>query len=208
MSGDGGTGSATSQATSDAGGATGSGGAAGATTDTTTATGQTAVGSGGSSGGFDTAGWEALARDTGMTADQIKERLSHARTWEQRAKDNKGAADQLPTLQQQLDQVRKDLADRDVRDVERSGRLAMAQVRAGLANARVSEDDVKDLLAEIDSTRLLKDGEPDEQAINRIVGALSRAAGRPVPDRDQGQRGAAPATDMNTLIRRAAGMNV
>lgn len=160
----------------------------------------------GAGNGFDSTAWQALAEETGLTPTQIKTRLGHARTWEQRAKDNKGAAEQLPTLQQQLDQMQKALADRDVRDVERAGRLAMSQVRAGLADAGIKADDVKELLNEFDPTRLLAEGEPDDEAIARFVSSLSRIAGRPTPDRDQGKTGGEVPADMNALIRRAAGI--
>jgi hypothetical protein len=149
--------------------------------------------------------WRAFADEVGLSPGEVKKRLGHARTWEDRAKANKGAVEQAQTLQQQLEQLRFDLADRDQRDIERAGRLAMTQVRSALAEAGIKPDDVKDLLDEFDPLRLLKDGEPNDEAIGRIVGALRRTAGRPSADPDQGQRGDGAPQDMNALIRRAAG---
>lgn len=167
-------------------------GAAGAATGTTTAT---------STDDWGAADWKALADEVGMTPAEVKKKLGHARTWEKRANDNVDAAKQLPTLQQQLDQMKQELSERDVRDVERNGRMAMTQVRSALAESGVRADDVKDLLAEIDPARLLKDGEPDDAAINRVVGALCRTAGRPTADPDQGRGSTGGPTDMNTLFR-------
>ena len=150
--------------------------------------------------------WKALADEVGMSPAEIKKKLGHARTWEKRATDNVEAAKQLPTLQQQLDEMKQTLAARDVRDIERAGKLAVTQVRSALSDAGIKADDVKELLDEIDPSRLLKDGEPDEKAIERIVGALRKAAGRPTPDHDQGKRSSTAPTDMNALIRRAAGV--
>lgn len=145
--------------------------------------------------------WKAFAAEVGLTPTEVRKKLGHARTWEKRPTDNHEAAKQLPTLQQQLDQLRQEMSERDVRDVERSGRMAMTQVSSALAEAGVRADDVKDLLAEIDPARLLKDGEPNDEAINRVVGALCRTAGRPTADPDQGRGGDGGPTDMNTLFR-------
>lgn len=145
--------------------------------------------------------WKAFAQEVRLTPADLRKKLDHARTWEQRAKENKAGADQAKTLQQQVEEMQKALAERDVREVERAGRLAMTQVRSGLAEAGIKADDVKELLDEIDPTRLLKDGEPNDEAIGRIVGALRRAAGRPTPDPDQGRSSAAQPTSMSEFMR-------
>lgn len=178
----------------------------------TSGTGTTGTGTGTANTGtqaaddFDADVWRSFAKEVGLTPAKIQERLGHARTWEQRARENKGAADQVPTLQQQLDAMKSVLAERDVRDVERNGKLALTQVRSGLAEAGIKVDDVKELLDEIEPTRLLKNGEPDDKSIERIVGALRKAAGRPTADPDQGKgAGSKAPADMNSLIRSAAG---
>lgn len=191
-------------------GAPAEGGQQGTTTDTGTGGAATETGAAGtastSTDDWGAAEWKALADEVGMSPAEIKTKLGHARTWEKRATDNVEAAKQLPTLQQQLDEMKQTLADRDVRDVERAGKLAVTQVRSALSDAGIKADDVKDLLAEIDPSRLLKDGEPDQKAIERIVGALRKAAGRPTPDQDQGRRSSTAPTDMNALIRRSVGI--
>lgn len=172
---------------------------------TATATAPTPTGS--DSGGFDAASWRALADEVGLTPEQLKKELGFARTWEKRAKENKGAADQLGTLQTQLDKLQQQLADKDVAEVERNGKFAIKEVRTQLAEAGVKPDQVTDLLAEIEPTRLLKDGQPNDEAIARVVSALRKVAGRPAPDPDQGKgagKSGGPAS-MNDLIRRAAG---
>ena len=150
--------------------------------------------------------WKAFAAESGLSVSKLKERLEHARTWEQRAKDNKGAADQAKTLQQQVEDLRQEQATRDERDGKRAERLALADVRAGLSDAGIKTDDVKDLLGEIDPRRLIKDGEPDDKAVARLVSALAKAAGRATADPDQGKTGGKPPSDMNALIRRSVGI--
>lgn len=152
--------------------------------------------------GFDPEQWEALAKEIGLTPDKVREKLGHARKWEDRAKANREAADQVPQLQQQLDELRKAMADRDLKDLERAGHLAVTQVRSALAESGIRPADVEELLDVIEPTRLLKDGDPSEEAINRVVNALRKAAGRPAPDPDQGRKGGR-VTDMNELFRRA-----
>lgn len=200
MSNDGGAGTSGDgqQGTQAGTGDNGAGAGAGATTATTSTTNST------STDDWGAADWKALADELGLKPAEVKEKLGHARTWEQRAKDNKGAADQLPTLQQQLDEMKKALAERDVRDTERAGRLAMSQLQAGLAKAGIEPDDVKDVLGELDPTRLLKDGEPNPEAISRIVGGLSKAAGRPTADQDQGKKSGAAPKSMGALMREMA----
>lgn len=129
-----------------------------------------------------------------------------ARKHEDRAKANAEAAAGAKTVEQQLEEMRKVIADRDVADVSRSGRMAMTTVQAQLAGQGFSPDDVAGLLEQIDPVRLLKDGEPDDGAIKKLVESLIKVGGRTTPDRDQGQRGGNGPLDMNALIRRRAGV--
>lgn len=152
--------------------------------------------------GWDADDWKAFATEVGLSPAEVKKKLGHARTWEDRATKNVDAAKKLPTVEQQLEQLKQQMSERDARDVDRAGRMAMTQIRSGLAEAGLRADDVKDLLAEIDPKRLLKDGDPDDEAINRVVGALCRTAGRPTADPDQGRGdGGTAGTDMNSLFR-------
>lgn len=149
--------------------------------------------------------WKDFAKESGLSVTEVKRRLEHARTWEQRAKENKGAADERTSLQQTVEEMQRSLAERDERDAKRAGQLALTQVRSSLAEAGIRTDDVQELLDELDPKRLLKDGEPDDKAISRIVGALRKAAGRATPDPDQGKSGGKGPADMNTWIREFAG---
>lgn len=153
--------------------------------------------------GTDDTDWKALAEKAKDDADKWK---SLARRHEDRAKANADAATKAQTVEEQLEQLRKDMALRDLADVTRSGRLAVSQVHARLAEAGLSRQDVDGLLDLVDPTTLLTDGEPDDKAIGRLVKSLTRVAGRTTPDRDQGRTGGTPPSDMNTMIRRAAGV--
>ncbi|MDT0302908.1 hypothetical protein [Streptomonospora wellingtoniae] len=158
-----------------------------------------------SEGGFDATPWQELAEETGLSPTQIRKRLEHARTWEQRAKDNKSAADEKQTLQQQVDELRDQMTQRDLADVERNGKLAMTQVESQLAERGIKPEDAKDLLSQIDPTRLLADGDVDTKAVKKLAESLTKVAGRATPDLDQGQRGGDGPTDMNNWIRRKSG---
>lgn len=150
-------------------------------------------------------GGDLEARLAELEADRDKWK-AQARKHEGRARDNAQAASKSQTLEQQIEALRSDIADRDVRDVERNSRLAMTQVKAQIAEAGIKPKDVADLLELVDPLRLLADGEPDEKAIAKIAASITRTGGRPQPDNDQGRRGGNAPADMNQIIRRAAGI--
>jgi len=147
--------------------------------------------------------YKALAAQAQADAERWK---AMSRKHEERAKANADAAAGARTVEQQLEDMRKVIADRDVADVARNGRMAMTTVQAQLAGQGFSPDDVAGLLEQIDPVRLLKDGEPDDGAIKKLVESLIKVGGRSTPDRDQGQRGGNGPMDMNALIRRRAGV--
>lgn len=187
---------------------TGAGGQQGGDTTTSSTTSTAArpgTGSANSNDGFDASVWKTFAEETGLTVEQAKKKLEHARTWEDRAKNNSKAVEELGSLKGDFEKMQQQLSQRDERDQQRAGNLAMSDVRSQLAELGVKASDVKELLDEYEPKRLLKDGEPDDEAIERLVKALAKAAGRPAPDNDQGQKGDDAPPDMNRLIRRAAG---
>jgi hypothetical protein len=149
--------------------------------------------------------WESIASEYG-DPDKVRKALEHARTWEQRAKENRAGAQQAKTLEQQLAEFQQQMSERDERDVERSSKTALAQLKAELGQAGIKWDDVDEALRP-DPMTLLKNGEPDDERIDKLAAALSRHAGRPAPDPDQGRRssgtqGTAPGgSDMNELFR-------
>lgn len=128
-----------------------------------------------------------------------------ARKHESRAKQNADAASKAKTVEEQLADLRRQIADRDIADVQRNGRMAMTQVQAKLAEAGFSRDDVSGLLELIDPVTLLADSEPDDAAIEKLTKSLIKVAGRTTPDLDQGRRGGDAPTDMNAFLRKMAG---
>lgn len=148
--------------------------------------------------------YKALAEKAQADAEKWK---NLARKHEDRARQNADAASKAKTVEEQLGELRKSLADRDAADVVRNGRLAKMQVQAKLAEAGFSSDDVSGLLEHVDTSSLLKDGEPDNGAIGKLAESLAKVGGRATPDRDQGRRSSSDAPqDMNSLIRLAAGL--
>jgi hypothetical protein len=146
--------------------------------------------------------YKALAAQAQADAERWK---AMSRKHEERAKANADAAAGAKTVEQQLEEMRKALAERDVADVSRSGRMAMTTVQARLAEHGFARADVAGLLELVDPVSLLKDGEPDESAIKKLADSLIKVGGRITPDPDQGRRGGKAPADMNSLIRRAAG---
>jgi hypothetical protein len=172
---------------------------AGAASETDTATGTTTD----SADGFDPAPWRGLAEETGLSPEQVKRRLEHARTWEARAKENKQAATQAQTLEQQVAELQQAMSARDAADAERATKLALTQVKAVLAERGIKAEDAAVLLEHVDPTRLLAGGDVDDKAVAKLAESLSKIAGRPTPDPDQGRTGNSPPASMNDLIRRA-----
>lgn len=129
-----------------------------------------------------------------------------ARKHEGRAKQNAAAATESKTLQQQLDELRGQFSERDAADLERNGKLALSQVHTRLAESGITRADVAGLLELVDPQGLLADGQPDDKAVEKLASSLLKVAGRASPDPDQGKRGGSAPADMNTLIRRAAGV--
>jgi hypothetical protein len=134
----------------------------------------------------------------------VAERLARERKKFSDYDDLKKAANQSKPLQEQLDALTAQLAAREAADVEKNGRLALAQVHTLLADNGIKREDVKGVLDRFDPVQLLADGQPDEKAIGEFATALSRVAGRAAPDFDQGKKGGEP-SDMNSMIRRMAG---
>lgn len=133
---------------------------------------------------------------------------SLARRHEGRAKENAQAAAKAKTVEDQIAELRSQLAERDVADVERNGRLAMTQVHAALAETGIKKADAAEFLDLVDPTILLTDGQPDDKAIGKLADSVKKLAGRITPDYDQGRKGGTAPPNMNDLIRRAAGIRI
>lgn len=145
--------------------------------------------------------WRALATELGQSPDQIRQQLEHARTWEKRAKDNRDAATRSQTLEQQLQEMRETLNQREAADLLAAEQAAVTGLRAELAGLGMERTDIADALEFVDTSRLMKDGRPDEKAIETIAAKLARVAGRPQPDRDQGANGSNGSPSMNDWVR-------
>jgi hypothetical protein len=143
---------------------------------------------------------ERLDRERKKYADygELREKAAAAKTTQE----------QLDELRQQFtqqqDEWQQQQAKRDEQDIERAGKTAHTQLRAALLEHGIKVADIDQELLP-DPVRLLKNGEPDDKAITKFATALAKVAGRPAPDPDQGQKGGDAPTDMNALIRRAAG---
>lgn len=138
----------------------------------------------------------------------VNERLTRERKKYADYGDLKEQASKTKSVEEQLQELRKQLTDREVADVEKNGRLALAQVKAQVIGAGFKAEDVSGLFDHIDPMSLLTDGEPDEKAVEKLAKSLTKVAGRATPDPDQGRRGGGDSSDMNTLIRRAAGVQI
>jgi hypothetical protein len=134
----------------------------------------------------DAAAWRAFADEAGITPAEIKRRLEHSRQWETRAKANKTAADKASTLEQQIETMRTEMAERDQRDLERTMRTAGTDLRAALVDLGMTRTDAQDAVEDVDLSRFLTDGDLDSKKIEAAAKRLARVAGRVAPDRDQG----------------------
>ena len=135
---------------------------------------------------------------------------AEARKWEQRAKDNKGAA----AAAEKARLAAMCESERAIEEAKQSARaeattqfgtrLAQTEVRAQAADAGADLAGVFDYL---DLTRFVgEDGEPDTKAIKTFVAALPKKAPTAAPGLDLGARTTAPADgDMNQALRRAIG---
>ncbi len=138
---------------------------------------------------------------------------AEARKWENRAKENSGAAKEAERARL----AAMNEADRAVAEAEGRGRTAAVQEFGkrlartqfdALAGRRNPEVDTAPVFEYLDLTRLVgEDGEPDSKAIQAAVERLIPAPASGLPSFDGGSRTpAAKAPDMNTLIRRQAGV--
>jgi hypothetical protein len=153
--------------------------------------------------GSDGKNWEAEVQRLNKEAEKWR---SLARKHEGRAKENADAAAKAKSVEDQIAELRSQLAERDVADVERNGRMAMTQIHAALAEAGIKKADAAGFLELVDPTTLLTDGQPDEKAIGKLAESVKKLAGRVTPDFDQGRKGGTAPPNMNDLIRRAAGV--
>lgn len=137
-----------------------------------------------------------------------------ARQWEKRAKDNRGAAEELAALkasqmsEQEKAVAQAEKAGRTAAAVEYGAKLAAAHFEAAVARAGIDLGDAADL---IDTTRFVdKDGEVDTDGIKAAVKKLAKLAPRG-PGRSGGDLGGSggsgdqPSIDKQIAEAQAAG---
>jgi hypothetical protein len=145
-------------------------------------------------------------------ADDGTDWKAEARKWEDRAKANKKAADELEKARKaSMTEAERAVAEAEARGrTEATGQFGqrLARTEFDAAAARRNPDvNTKDVLEYVDLTRFVgEDGEPDVKAIQAAVERLVPAPGSNVPSFDGGARTPAPVgNDMNSVIRQAAG---
>lgn len=116
-----------------------------------------------------------------------------ARQWESRAKENKGAAEELAALKaSQMTEQEKAVAEAETRGrtaaaAEYGKQLAAAEFRAAASTAGINLGDAADL---IDTSRFVgEDGQVDTDGIKAAVAKLSALAPAPGPGRSGGDFG-------------------
>lgn len=152
---------------------------------------------------------EETPTDWQAEATKLREELTKARKWEERAKENRKAADELERQRQAaMTETERAVAEAEARGrtaatQDFGKRLATSEIRAAAGEAGADLTGVFDYL---DLSRFVgEDGEPDSKAIKGFVDALPKRSVQPAP-LDLGQRGTPAATqDFNAVLRRAAG---
>ncbi len=157
---------------------------------------------------------DTMSRGTGDGKDwkaEAERFKAESRKWEDRAKANGSAAKELADLKAstQTDHEKAvteaEKRGRTAALAQSAGRLATAELRAAAAG-KVPKEALDGFLAYADLSKFLNaDGEPDSKAIETVVKQLAG------PDKgvdfDGGARKpASKPTDMNALIRQAAGL--
>jgi nitric oxide reductase activation protein len=137
---------------------------------------------------------------------------AESRKWEQRAKDNSRTAKELERQQR----ASMSDADRAISEAEQRGRTAAATdygkrlARAefdSAAGRRNPDFDTASALEFVDLARFIgDDGEPDGKAIKSAVERLVPEPAKGAASFDGGARNTAAGTDMNAIIRKAAGL--
>lgn len=136
---------------------------------------------------------------------------AEARKWEQRAKDNSTKAKELEKQQR----ASMTEAERAVSEAEERGRTAaatdfgkeLAQTQFdALAGRRNPDFDTTKALKRLDLASLLDEsGRPNAKEIKAAVEDLVPEPAKGAASFDGGARGTAASSDMNTIIRKAAG---
>jgi hypothetical protein len=150
-------------------------------------------------------------QDWQAEATRLREELTKARKWEERAKENSAAAkaaekarlDAMSETERAIEEAKQ--SARSEAATEYGKRLARTEFDAA-AGRRNPDFDTAKALQYLDLKTLLdENGEPDIKAIKVAVADLVPEASAGAPDYDGGARTTAPTSDFNQVLRRAAG---
>ena len=151
-------------------------------------------------------------KDWQAEATRLREELTKARKWEERAKENSAAAkaaekarlDAMSESERAVEEARQ--AARSEATLEFGKRLARSEFDA-IAGRRNPDFDTSSALEYVDLAKFVgEDGEPDKEAIKSAVERLVPAPANALPEFDGGSRTTATAPQgMSQLIRKAAG---
>jgi hypothetical protein len=171
-----------------------------------------ATGSGGSGGGSGGEGGRTYTQadlDKAIEKRLARERKKYADYDDLKAKATEADASRKAnqTLEERIEEMQREQAERDAAAVSEKADTAVEKLHAKLVRGGFSDDDATALTETIDPLRLLDDGKPSTEEINKVAKTLTKIGKRSQSDPDQGARGGAPATSMNDMIRQAAGRN-
>lgn len=150
----------------------------------------------------DTTNEQPAKPDTDWQAEAEKWK-KFARTHEEAKKANKAEADRLKAEFEQF----KASAQSEKESVQLSiaSERAVDKLHMRLARAGMDEETATALLGVIDSSKLLAEGKPNDEAIETAAQAIVRNHGTVTPDPDLGQRDTGnPKKNMDDIIRAAA----
>lgn len=159
---------------------------------------------------------ETAAQTTEPDKGQEKDWQAEADKWKALARKHEGSAKANADAAKRLaeiEEANKSEVEKAVEAARKEGtsealrslapRLVAAEFRIAAAG-RLTTEQVAEFLEDLDLTRYLTDdGEVDTDRVAKKVEALAPA--RTAPSFGGGPRASAPVTDMNQLIRRAAG---
>lgn len=126
-----------------------------------------------------------------------------ARKHEDAKKANKAEAERL---QKEYDEYKASIeAEKESAQLSVAQERAVEKLHLKLARAGMDEETATGLLSVIDSSKLLAEGKPNDEAIENAAKAIVRNHGTVTPDPDLGSKdGGKPKPDMNEILRAAA----
>lgn len=153
-------------------------------------------------------GNDAAAQRVTDLERQLEEWKGHARKHEDRAREMAGQLKGTKSDKERLAELEQAISSAQQDQLNERAFSALTQVQLRLAEAGIKSEDVAGLIELVDASALLKDGKPHGETIKKFADSLIKVAARATPDPDQGRSGGDGPADMNTLIRRAVGVQI